>query len=125
MIRTPKEWTECCSACGGAGKIQKREYFQLWTQEEYRHHMGEEFAAMRPKLDVPERYEQCTAVGGAGIHAAVEEGIGLARQLGRPVAFEFNGEVVRVSAGSDADRIVRAWWQAVYHETPEESFAKR
>lgn len=69
--------------------------------------------------------ELCSVGAGADISTTIKEGIWIAGQLGKPVAFEFNDRTVVCYSHSDADALYREWWQAVYSETPEESFARR
>jgi hypothetical protein len=120
IVRTPKKWTEPCRECGGSGHVQKREYFALWTPDEY-----EGTETLDPKHDVPQNAYVCTAVPGSTINEACREAIGLVKLVNRPVAFEFNGAVAVCHQDSDPDRIVRAWWLKAYGETYEQSMAKR
>ncbi len=64
-------------------------------------------------------------VGSFDIFTASKEAVDLAKRAKRPVAFEFNGQVVVARGGDNPDRLSRAWWQLQYNETPEAAFARR
>jgi hypothetical protein len=64
-------------------------------------------------------------VGSFDIFTASEEAVDLAKSASRPVAFEFNGQVVVVREDDGPDKISRAWWKRQYNETPEATFARR
>ncbi len=115
--RTPKEWTEPCGQCHGTGVVHKRQFFALWTPDEYEH--------VEPLHDAPPDAYVCTTAPGASIGEAVREGIEIAQTINRPVAFEFNGTMAIVQADSDLDTVYRDWWKRAYGETYEESLAKR
>lgn len=64
-------------------------------------------------------------VGAASIFDASHEAKGIAVRCLRPVAFLFNGTTVIVGPTDQAVQVARAWWLKVYHETPEQSLARR
>jgi hypothetical protein len=102
MKRTPKLITECCPTCRRDG-WQRRENFSLWTEEE----AGSLTRGRVP--GAPENAEQCIVVSGAHVSSAVTEGIGLAKMLGKPVAFLFNDTPIILHADSDAEEALRRW----------------
>lgn len=118
--RTPREWVETCDRCGGCGKVQRREHFALWTPDEYEH-----VQPLDAKHDVPADAYVCTAAPGGTINEACREGIEIAKLVGRPVAFQFNGAVAVLRADSDPVAVMRAWWKRAYGKTYEESMAER
>jgi hypothetical protein len=103
-VRTPKEWTETCRECGGAGTVHKRESFSLWTPDEY-----EQTQPIDAKHDAPKNAYVCTVSAGASLFAAVREGVELARLVERPVAFVFNGLLAICRAGDDPKAIADEW----------------
>lgn len=132
MIRTPREWDETCSNCHGAGKVHKRESFSLWTPEEHAASMPAEYATI--KLDpakhrgvgaVPANAVLCSAHAGASIFEACKEAVTLAREFGRPVAFEFNEAVAVCHSDSDPAAVAKTWWKLAYGKTYEQSMAER
>jgi len=120
IVRTPREWDEQCWHCKGSGQVHKRERFALWTPDEYEH-----VQPLDQKHDVPPNAYVCTAAPGSSIFEACKEGVGLARTVGRPVAFEFNGAVAVCRADSDPDKVAKAWWLRAYGKTYEQSAAER
>lgn len=64
-------------------------------------------------------------VGSFDIFEATREAVDLAKRSRRPVAFEFNEQIVLVRASDDPDAIARLWWKNAYGETPEQTFARR
>jgi hypothetical protein len=66
-----------------------------------------------------------SVVGSFDIFEASKEAVDLSKRARRPVAFEFNGQVVVAHDGDDPDKIARTWWQLQYNETPEATFARR
>lgn len=75
--------------------------------------------------DAPDRALCAIVVGASSVFVACHEAAEIAARANRPVAFEFNGQLVVVNAGDDPDRIARAWWERQYGESPEESAQRR
>lgn len=115
MKREPKTVTSTCHCC----------HRPDWTRQVgYNLTSREESSFPIEVKGLPSGFEPMWASG--MIYGAVEEAIEycIAANV-HGVGFEFNGHVVLVTAQSDKDKVIREWWQAVYHETPEESAARR
>jgi hypothetical protein len=117
MKRPDKYVTSTCSCCRRPDWTRKVSYTQL-TQEEAGKYII--------KVEVPRGFTpMCVGCGGS-IYDAVKEAIEYCqtyKALG--VGFDFNGQLVLVTADSDSTAVVNDWWRRMYHETPEESFARR
>lgn len=98
-----------CNRCGGCGTID----------------VPYTLAPTDRVIDAPNNAIRAFVVGSGDIFTACAEGVDIAKRSGDPVAFEFNGQTVVVTAKDDPERIARAWWFKAYNETPEESWAKR
>ena len=120
VVRTPREWTETCRECRGAGHVHKRQHFALWTPDEWDH-----VPPLVPKDDVPRDAYVCTAAAGASIFEACREGVEIACIVQRPVAFEFNGAVAICRADSDPTAVAKEWWKRAYGQTYEQAMANR
>ena len=126
MIRKAKEWDERCRGCGGKGMVHKVEHFNLWTPEEYAEVMGHpmETESVVTAAGVVNAIV-CVAHGGASIFEACKEGVTIAKEVGRPVVFEFNGKLVVCHADSDPVDVAEEWWKVAYGKTYEESMRDR
>ena len=100
---------QTCPRCRGCGTVDD----------------GYALAPAEPFDGAPAGAVHASVVGASDIFEASREAVDLARLAGRPVAFEFNDQVVVARAGDDPDKISRAWWQRQYNETPEATFARR
>jgi len=118
--RTPREWDEPCNECHGTGTVHRREWFALWTPDEY-----SGTVTLDPKHDIPANAYVCTAVPGADIFRACAEAADLAKRVGRPIAFEFNGAVAIVHADSDTSDAAKRWWKLAYGKSYEQSMCDR
>jgi hypothetical protein len=117
MKRPDKYVTETCGCCGRPGWTRKVHY-ALLTQEETGSYVIE-------VEGLPKGFTPMCCYGGT-IYEAVQEAIEYCQTcVAEGVGFEFNGQTILVTAYSDAIAVVDDWWYRVYHETPEESFAKR
>lgn len=124
MIRKPKTLTKCCPTCRRGGwKVQQR--FALMTEEEQIECFGKRGYKVEQIQGAPANAERCYAGAGGSIGECVTEGVKLAKLLKKPVAFEFNGKTVVCREGDNPERLYRKWWSEMYHETPEQSFARR
>jgi hypothetical protein len=124
MIRQPKIVTKTCHTCHRPGWTRTESY-ALYTEEEQRHCHGRQTYSKELAAKGLVNTELCDASAGSDIGSCIREGIDIAMAMTKAVAFEFNGKIVFVGAFSDPDQVYRKWWQDVYGETPEESFAKR
>jgi hypothetical protein len=126
FIRQNPVKQETCPHCNGYGVIHRQEALALTTAAEYESIFGYK-PGWTLKKTVPKDFEICTTgPGSPHILETIREAIDYCREYGVPgVAFEFNGEAVLVDASTDAELALRAWWKAVFNETPEESAAKR
>jgi hypothetical protein len=84
----------------------------------------------RERLDecfdgVPADVVCAAVVGSFDIFTACKEAVDVAKRARRPVAFDFNDQLVVVRSDDDPDKIARAWWQLAHNETPEATFARR
>lgn len=125
--RTPREWNEKCGACSGRGIVHRRQHFALLTPDEFDgpdDHRPALFD-LDPKHDAPADAYVCRALGGASIFDACNEGREIARMVGRPVAFEFNGALAVVRADADPTAVAKEWWKRAYGKTYEQSMRDR
>jgi len=118
--RTPRQWTESCRTCNGTGTVHEREHFSLWTPDEY-----ERVQPLDPKHDAPADAYVCTTCPGATIFEACREAAEIAKQVHRPVAFEFNGTIAVIRADSDPVAVAKEWWKRAYGKTYEQDAANR
>lgn len=124
MIRKTRYITETCCRCKRPGWKHQKPYV-LITEDEQKKIYGDLFSDSKEIKGISKSTERCAVRGSASIHEAVKEGKELSKQLGMEVVFKFNEQVVVVNSLSDVESVVRKWWIAVYHETPEESSKRR
>ncbi len=101
--------TERCNRCHGTGHVD----------------LGYALAAIDVVVGAPTDAIRAVVVGAYDIFTACREAADIARKSGQPVAFEFNGPCVVVRPDDDPVAVARQWWETVYHETPEQSAARR
>lgn len=126
-IRPTVTITEVCPTCSRDG-YKRRIHRNLKTESEYKKAFeGSVLGGTIERIKgLPDFYEMMYTSCGSSIQSAIEEAKAYCVDYGVPgVAFDFNGKPVLVTALSDVDKVYRAWWQDVYKETPEESFARR
>ena len=99
-----------CSCCNGRGS----------TSGPYFLRFSEDLISGVPADVIP-----AVVVGCASIFNATCEAADIARRGKRSVAFDFNGKIVVVKPGDDANQVARAWWADTYGETLEQSAACR
>jgi hypothetical protein len=75
--------------------------------------------------DAPAGSIPAHARAGSDIYECVGEASIFSKQVGTPIAFEFNELIVVVKPTDDPELIARDWWVRRYKETPEQSWAKR
>lgn len=121
-IRPKRFVVETCQRCRRPG--WKHEIaFELLTEDEYEKLMKHPLNKI-PGL--PAGFEPMYVGCGGNIGTAVQEAIAYCCEYGlKGVGFDFNDKPVFVTQTSDANAVYRDWWQRMYKETPEESFAKR
>lgn len=101
-----------CAACHGSGTVESGYALVLAPPE------CADFAA--PPFAI-----RAFVTGASDIFAACNEAAQIAGLAKRPVAFEFNGQVVALRPGDDAITTARRWWNKQYGETPEQTRARR
>jgi hypothetical protein len=106
------ERVEQCSRCRGAGSYV--DPYALLPGS--RHELG---LARHAGMVI------ATPAGASDIFECCREAAEIAERAKRPVAFQFNAQVVVVKPGDNPNLVARAWWQAVYGETPEATMEKR
>lgn len=99
-----------CSRCDGSGIDQIR-YSLIYSD--------------KPVKDAPAGSIPAHARAGSDIYECVGEASIFSKQVGTPIAFEFNELIVVVKPTDDPELIARDWWVRRYKETPEQSWAKR
>jgi len=102
--------THPCPRCRGCGTIVEAYALAYWDE---------------PLDGAPADALRAFVVGSFDISTSCREAADLARISGRPVAFEFNGQIVVVCGNDDPDQVARTWWLRHYGETPEASFSRR
>ncbi len=103
---------EQCSRCGGTGS-----HVDLYALR----------PGSRRELALQRRAGMviATPVGASDIFECCREAAEIAERAKRPVAFQFNEQVVVMKPGDNPNLVARSWWQAAYGETPEETMEKR
>jgi hypothetical protein len=120
MIRKPRQIVSECWTCHRGG-WKRHEPYALRTEEE----QFEMWGKIEQLPSAPEGAEICDVTISSSITEAIKEGKELANLLNKPVAFDFNRQLVVVYKDSNVDQLYRKWWFDMYGETPEESYAKR
>jgi hypothetical protein len=122
-VKRPKNIvTSECRCCRRPGWTREVGY-QLRSKDEWG--KGWELA-ISAFPDLPADYEPLVACAGGTISQAIEEAVEYCKRAKvRGVGFVFNQRLVLVTAHSNVEKVYRDWWQKVYHETPEQSLAKR
>jgi len=101
--------TRTCPQCHGHGNVIE----------------GYALAQGEPIESAPKAAVYASVAGSFDIFTACKEAREIAKRADRPVAFDFNDQVVVVHASDDPNQVARAWWLKAYGETPEQTRARR
>lgn len=121
---------EKCIVRGCDGHVDREYRPMLMTPDDQTEVYGRDWTErfpQKPLKGAPKDALVCSTRGTADvtIMGTCAEAVQYAETLDRPIAFEFNGDVVVARKGDDPDKLWRAWWKRVYKETYEQSMKNR